>query len=241
MPENIDYIMKYDFSNKVVLVTGGKGALGSTVVNAFLAANATVIASDYQDNDKKKLDTGKLTMIKADLTNEGDVRKLVSDVIKKFGRIDILANVVGGYLAGKSVSELDLTEWDTMMNMNLKSAFLISKHVMPSMMTAKYGKIVHIAARPGLKAGGKDSAYSASKSGVIRLTESISEEIKGSNINVNCVMPSILDTEVNRKAMPSADFNKWVKTEDLANVILFLCSDESKAIHGAAIPVYGLS
>jgi NAD(P)-dependent dehydrogenase (short-subunit alcohol dehydrogenase family) len=109
------------------------------------------------------------------------------------------------------------------------------------MLSAKHGKIVHISSRTGLKSDGYDSAYSASKSGLIRLVESISEEVKEHNINVNCILPSTIDTEANRKAMPDSDFSKWVKAGDLANLVLFLCSDEAKVINGAAIPAYGLA
>jgi NAD(P)-dependent dehydrogenase (short-subunit alcohol dehydrogenase family) len=149
--------------------------------------------------------------------------------------------VVGGYVGGKRVSELDEKEWDLMMTMNLKSAFLISKHVVSQMISSKYGKIIHVSSRTGLRSEGYDSAYAASKSGLIRLVESLSEETKISNINVNCIMPSIIDTEGNRKAMPNADFNKWLKPEDLAKVVLFLSSEEAKTITGAAIPTYGVA
>ena len=149
--------------------------------------------------------------------------------------------MVGGYFGGKSVSELDEKEWDLMMTMNLKSAFLISKHVIPQMIFSKYGKAVHVSSRTGLRSAGYDSAYAASKSGLIKLVESLSEETKESNINVNCIMPSIIDTEANRKAMPTADFSKWVKPEDLASVVLFLCSEDAKVITGAAIPTYGVA
>ncbi len=235
--------MKYDFENKVVLITGGSGAIGRAVAKAFLASKATVIATYVVDREAEvvKSEMKEATLIKADVTNEDEIKKLASGIVEKFARIDILINVVGGYLGGKSVAALDMKEWDIMMNINLKSAFLISKYVIPVMASAKYGKIVHISSRTGLKSDGYDSAYAASKSGLIRLVESISEEVKALNINVNCVMPSIVDTEANRKAVTDADFSKWVKTEDLANVILFLASDESKAIHGAAIPVYALS
>src|SRR5919109_680384 len=153
----------------------------------------------------------------------------------------LLINVVGGYLGGKSVAELDEKEWDTMMNMNLKSAFLISKHIIPIMVSTRYGKIVHISSRTGLRSDGYDSAYAASKSGLIRLVESISEEVKESNININCILPSIIDTESNRRAMPKADFTRWIHPVDLAKVVLFLCSEEARVITGAAIPTYGLS
>jgi NAD(P)-dependent dehydrogenase (short-subunit alcohol dehydrogenase family) len=236
--------MAYDFSGKVVLITGGTGALGRAVAQAFGTSNATTVVTyiieEEREDVKSKIKTI-AELVKADITKEDQAKKLVSHVIKTYDRIDVLVNVVGGYLGGKTVAELDETEWDKMMSMNLKSAFLISKHVIPLMVAAKHGKIVHISSRTGLKSDGYDSAYSASKSGLIRLVESISEEVKEHNINVNCILPSIIDTEANRNAMPNSDFSKWVKTEDLANLVLFLCSDEAKVINGAAIPAYGLA
>jgi NAD(P)-dependent dehydrogenase (short-subunit alcohol dehydrogenase family) len=236
--------MKYDFTNKIVLVTGGTGALGRAVSGAFIACGAKVVSSyviDREIEELKKESRSALELIKADVTKEEEVEKLVLSVISKYDRIHVLVNVVGGYLGGKSVSELDEKEWDLMMNMNLKSAFLISKHVIPQMISSKYGKIMHVSSRTGLKSSGYDSAYAASKSGLIRLVESLSEEVKESNINVNCIMPSTIDTEANRRAMPTADHSKWVKPQDLANVVLFLCSDEANVITGAAIPTYGIA
>jgi NAD(P)-dependent dehydrogenase (short-subunit alcohol dehydrogenase family) len=226
------------------LITGGTGALGRAVAQAFGTSNATTVVTyiieEEREDVKSKIKTI-AELVKADITKEDQAKKLVSHVIKTYDRIDVLVNVVGGYLGSKTVAELDETEWDKMMSMNLKSAFLISKHVIPLMVAAKHGKIVHISSRTGLKSDGYDSAYSASKSGLIRLVESISEEVKEHNINVNCILPSTIDTEANRNAMPNSDFSKWVKTEDLANLVLFLCSDEAKVINGAAIPAYGLA
>ena len=236
--------MTYDFSGKVVVITGGTGALGRAVAQAFSTSNATTVVSYIIDAEMEDVKTKIKTiteLVKADITKEDHAKKLVSHVIKAYNRIDVLVNVVGGYLGGMSVAELDETEWDKMMNMNLKSAFLISKHVIPLMVAAKHGKIVHISSRTGLKSDGYDSVYSASKSGLIRLVEAISEEVKEHGINVNCILPSTIDTEANRNAMPNSDFSKWVKTGDLANLILSLCSDEAKVINGAAIPAYGLA
>jgi NAD(P)-dependent dehydrogenase (short-subunit alcohol dehydrogenase family) len=236
--------MTYDFSGKVVLITGGTGALGRAVAQAFGTSNATTVVTYIIDEEMEDVKTKIKTiaeLVKADITKEDQAKKFVSHVTETYYRIDVLVNVVGGYLGGKSVAELDETEWDKMMNMNLKSAFLISKHVIPLMVAAKHGKIVHISSRTGLKSDGYDSAYSASKSGLIRLVESISEEVKEHGINVNCILPSTIDTEANRRAMPNSDFSKWVKTVDLANLVLFLCSDEAKVINGAAIPAYGLA
>ena len=236
---------RHNFSNKIVLVTGGTGALGTSITKAFLESNATVISSYLNEREKtgrtqtdNKL---KVQLVKANVTNEEEVEKLVLGVLEKYQRIDILVNVVGAFLGGKTVVELEEKEWDMMMTVNLKSAFLTSKHVARQMISSKYGKIVHISSRIGLHSEGYDSAYSASKSGLIRLVESLAEETKKSNINVNCIMPSIIDTQANRKVLPNADFNKWVKPEELANVVLFLCSEEAKTITGAAIPTFGVA
>lgn len=176
--------MKYDYTNKIVLVTGGTGALGRAITAAFIASDAKVVSSYVIDREIEKESEAVVELIKTDVTKEEEVAKLVLSVISKYGRIDVLVNVVGGYLCGKSVSELDEKEWDLMMTMNLKSAFLISKHVIPQMVSAKYGKIMHVSSRTGLKSSGYDSAYASSKSGLIRLVESLSEEVKESNINV---------------------------------------------------------
>ena len=235
---------RHDFSNKIVLVTGGTGALGRSITKAFLESNATVISSYLNDREtgRTQIDNkSSIQLVKANVTNEEEIEKLVFGVLDKYGRIDILVNVVGAYLGGKTVVELEEKEWDLMMNVNLKSAFLISKHVTRQMISSKYGKIIHVSSKIGLHSEGYDSAYAASKSGLIRLVESLSKETKDLNINVNCIMPSIIDTEANRNAMPNADFNKWVKPEELANVVLFLSSEEAKTITGAAIPTFGVS
>jgi NAD(P)-dependent dehydrogenase (short-subunit alcohol dehydrogenase family) len=235
---------RHDFSNKIVLVTGGTGSLGKSIVKAFLESNATVISSYLNDRETGQTQTDNkstIQLVKSNVTNEEEVEKLVLGILDKYGHIDILVNVVGAYLGGKTVVELEEKEWDLMMNVNLKSAFLISKHVTRQMISSKYGKIIHISSKIGLHSEGYDSAYAASKSGLIRLVEALAKETKDLNINVNCIMPSIIDTEANRKAMPNADFNKWVKPEELANVVLFLSSEEAKTITGAAIPTFGVA
>ena len=235
----------YDFSNKVVLITGGTGALGKTLTQRFISSGATTIATYLKDENietNKGQNAINAQFIKADVTREEQVVRLISVIVERFGHIDILVNSVGGYLGGKSVTDLEEHEWDLMMNLNLKSAFLISKHVIPVMKSSgRGGKIVHISSKTGLKSEGHDSAYAASKSGLIRLVESISQETKELGINVNCILPSVIDTEANRRAMPKADFSRWVKTDDITNVVFFLCSQEAKVITGAAIPTYGLS
>ncbi|MDE1829625.1 MAG: SDR family oxidoreductase [Thaumarchaeota archaeon] len=238
--------MKNDFAGKVVLVTGSSGALGIDVGQAFLKTGASLILTYFSDSSlpllQKICGTSKnLFLLRGDFKKEEDVKTLISEVVKRFGRIDVLANVIGGYIAGKPVTEIEENEWDEMMQLNLKTAFLLSKHVVVQMLKQSSGKIIHVAARPGLKGTGFDAAYVASKSGVIRLVESLSEEVKSKGINVNCILPSIIDTQENRIAMPGADYAKWVKPIDIAKVILFLASDDARPITGASIPVYGLA
>jgi len=236
----------YDFTGKVVLVTGGSGGLGIDVGQAFLKSGASLVLTYHSDNSLPLLQkicnmSKNIFLIRGDFRKEEDAKILVSETLKRFGKIDILANVIGGYIAGKPVAEIDEKDWDEMTELNLKTAFLLSKHIVAEMIKQSSGKIIHIAARPGLKGTGFDAAYVASKSGVVRLVESLSEEVKSKGINVNCILPSIIDTQENRDAMPKADYSKWVKPSDIAHVILFLASEDSKAINGAAIPVYGLA
>ena len=247
--------MKYDFSNKTILITGGTGALGRNLLKSFLFQNPKTIIVTYR-NEKEmqdlKTDLFKtndyssenvstiIDFIKIDISKDNDIKKLISYISEKYGQIHILINVVGGYIGGKSILEITESEWDKMIDINLKSAFLISKNVIPVMVTNRYGKLVHISSRSGIKAQGNDAAYASSKAALIRFIESVSEDVKDYNININCVLPTIIDTEANRKAMPNADYSRWVKPEDLSNVILFLCSDDSKIINGSAIPTYGL-
>lgn len=244
--------MGFNFSNKVILVTGGTGALGRIVSRSFLNQSPKAMVVTYRTGKESlKRSTqlinvsGQSTVIptsiefvKTDITKEEEIKNLISIIIESHGRIDILVNVVGSYIGGKSVIELEESDWDKMIDINLKSAFLISKHVIPLMISNHYGKIVHISSLAGAKADGNDSAYAASKAGLIRFVESASKEVRKSNININCILPSIIDTEANRTAIPTADFSKWINPEDLANVIMFLCSDDSKIINGSAIPIY---
>jgi NAD(P)-dependent dehydrogenase (short-subunit alcohol dehydrogenase family) len=230
---------------KVAVITGAAGSLGSVVAHKFGAEGATLVLVDNRQTRLAEhcddlCEKYSATLIgNVDVTLKKSVDKLVEMIIKEHGRIDVLVNIVGTWRGGTPVHETDVETWDMLMDVNAKSVFLMSGAVAPQMIEQGSGKIISIAARPGLKAGAGGAAYAASKSAVIRLTEAMSEELKDKGINVNCVMPSIIDTEPNREAMPKADFDKWVRPEQLADVILFLASEQSAAVHGAAIPVYG--
>lgn len=229
---------------KVVVVTGGTGYLGSSVCRAFAEAGASVVAVYLLDREipyfEKTLgpEVEKVTLIKADVTRAGEMDRVVKDVIARFKRIDVLVNTVGGYMAG-SVDETTGEDFDRAMALNLKSAFLACKAVIPAMRKARRGKIVNVSSEASLVGDAESFLYSAGKAGVNRLTESLARELKDANVQVNCVMPRVLDTPANRKAMPEAEFSQWVKTDHAARVIRWLCSEEANAISGAAIPIYG--
>ena len=234
-------------SGKVALVTGATGALGRVVTKTLLSHGAHVVAA-YRSEDKlSELSnfvgegSDMLTSVQADVTDERSVQALFQQVIDKYGRVDILLNTVGAYKGGTDIANTKESDWDFMMNVNLKSAFLCSKAALQHMLRQNYGKIVNVASRTAIEKRyqSKSGAYAVSKAGIIVLTETIAEEVKKFDINVNCVMPSTIDTPDNRRNLANADFSKWVKPEEIAEVILFLVSDESKTINGASIPVYG--
>ena len=230
--------------DKVAIITGGTGALGRAVVSAFLNEGAKIACTYIVDEELKGLSSiiehykSNILFIKANVTKEDEVKKTIQETLEGFGEIDILVNIVGGFAYAKVIETNEKT-WDSMINMNLKSAFLCSKAVLPHMINQNYGKIINISSRPALKGSAGVGAYSASKAGVLNLTETIADEVKDNDINVNAILPSTIDTPANRRDMPNADFSKWVKPEEIARVIVFLASDDSKPISGAAIPVYG--
>jgi NAD(P)-dependent dehydrogenase (short-subunit alcohol dehydrogenase family) len=237
----------FDFSGKVALVTGAGGNLGGAVARAFYASGASVVLVDRSTErlnalyPAEQFVPARVHFAAADLADEASVMALVAGALDRFGRIDILANTVGGYRAGTPVHETPLETWDFMLTLNARTAFLISKAVIPTMLAQRYGKIVHVAARGGLTGTARHSAYAASKSAVIRLTETLAAELRHEGINVNCVLPGTIDTPQNRAEAPGADYSKWVAPEAIADVILFLASDAARAVNGAAVPVYGRS
>jgi NAD(P)-dependent dehydrogenase (short-subunit alcohol dehydrogenase family) len=176
-----------------------------------------------------------------DATDAGSAAAAVQKALDRFGRIDVLANTVGGYRAGTPVHETPLETLDFMLNLNARSAFILSQAVLPSMLECGSGKIVHTAARGALSGGKNAAPYSMSKSAVVRLVESLAAELRHEGINANCVLPGTIDTPQNRKDMPKADHSRWVPPEAIADVVLFLASYAALAVNGAAIPVYGRS
>jgi NAD(P)-dependent dehydrogenase (short-subunit alcohol dehydrogenase family) len=234
-----------DFSDRVVMVTGAAGNLGSAVARAFQAAGAKLVLVDRAADRLPRLfpaladSPHHFLATSVDLTNVEAVETMVHETAKRFGRVDVLVNTAGGFRAGTPVHETPLETWDFMLNLNARTVFIASRAVIPHMLQQGSGRIVNVAARAALKGGAKMAAYSLSKSAVVRLTESMAAELKKEGLNVNCVLPGTIDTPQNRQAMPNADHSRWVKPEAIADVIMFLASDAARAVQGAAIPVYG--
>jgi NAD(P)-dependent dehydrogenase (short-subunit alcohol dehydrogenase family) len=228
-----------EFQGKVCLVTGAAGNLGRAVAAAFAAEGASLLLMDHQVEHLRsaygKEGEGKRFAL-ADLRDAQSVAR----ALPAGTRIDVLCNIAGGFRMGQAVHETTDETWDLMLGLNAKSVVNCARAVVPGMLAAGQGKIVNVAALAGLSGKANMGAYVASKSAVMRLTESMAAELRDKRINVNCILPSTIDTPQNRKDMPKADPRRWVAPEALADVVLFLASDAARAIHGAAIPVSGL-
>ncbi len=233
----------FDFTGKVALVTGAAGSLGQAVVQGFAQAGGKVAVADRAADRLKQLygEAKDHLVVTVDLTDERSVQDMVSQIVERFGQIDVLANIAGGFQMGPALQETPVETWEFMMNLNARSVFLTSRAVLPHMVDRQKGRIVNVAARAAVQPKGRMAPYCASKSAVLTFTESLAAEHKGDDINVNCILPGTIDTPANRAAMPDADFDSWVPPSALADVILFLASDAARAVNGAAIPVYGRS
>jgi NAD(P)-dependent dehydrogenase (short-subunit alcohol dehydrogenase family) len=232
---------------RVVLVAGGTGGLGRAVSLAFLEEGARLVVT-YRKQEEldtlKKLaadNSSQLEGYDVDVTNEAEVSQLVEGVIGRHERLDAMVNTVGGYAGGVKLWELDTKVFDQMLALNLRSGYALSRAAVRVMLKQGSGAIVNVAAKAAIDHGAGASAYAASKAAAVAMLDCLAEDLKGTGVRANSVLPSIIDTEANRKAMPDADFTKWPKPEDIARVILFLCGDDAKVIHGAAVPVFGSS
>jgi NAD(P)-dependent dehydrogenase (short-subunit alcohol dehydrogenase family) len=231
--------------NKVVIITGAAGNLGSATARLFQQFGAKTVPVDRSPDRVREAfkdlagSPDHLLAGGVDLSDAASLGKLVEQTLAKFGRVDALVNTVGAFRGGKPVHEADPADWDFLFSANVRTTLLCCRAVIPQMLKQKSGRIINVSSREGLEAHAGFAAYSASKSAVLRLTESLAAELKASDINVNCIMPSVIDTPQNRAAMPNADFSKWVAPEAIADVIAFLASDAARAVTGAAVPVYG--
>lgn len=235
-----------DFEGRTAVITGAAGNLGSAVAQAFLGANASVAMVDRRSTSLEQIVSvqgGSRAVYYGgvDLIDLDQVIALGRRIEAEFGPVEYLLNIAGGFRSGSHVHETDPDTWDFMLNLNARTVFNTAQVFLPGMRERGSGKIVSVAARPGLEGRAGSAAYAVSKSAVLRLTEAMSKENKALGINVNCVIPGTLDTPQNREAMPASEFEKWIEPESLARVFLFLCSPDADDIHGIALPVYGLT
>jgi NAD(P)-dependent dehydrogenase (short-subunit alcohol dehydrogenase family) len=239
--------MKIDFSGQTIVVAGGTGGLGKAVSLAFLSEGAKTVVTYRKENDflalKDAAGSNKslLQGYPVDVTDQSATAEFISRILADHGKLDTLVNTVGAYAGGTKLWDLDPAVFNHMLALNLNSGFVLSRAALPPMLRAGHGSIVNVAAKAAVDHGAGAGAYAASKAAAVALMDSLAGDCKGTGVRVNSILPSIIDTAANRKAMPDADFATWPKPEDIAAVVLFLCSDKAKTIHGAAIPVYGNS
>ena len=221
---------------KVILITGASGALGKVVAEAALARGARVAGVDHAKS--QVADTpGRMELGGVDLSDAAQARQAIDAVVARFGRLDVLINIAGAF-SFETIAEGDPKTWARLYAINVLTALNASRAAIPHLVASSVGRIVNIGAMGALQAGSGMGPYAASKAGVHRLTEALAAELKG-KVTVNAVLPSTIDTAANRASMPKADFAKWVSGEELANVILFLASDQASAVTGALLPVSG--
>lgn len=235
-----------EFKNAVIVITGAAGNLGRAVAQTFARDGAQLA---LLDRDAERIGEtiaacqGQTSAqpFATDLIDPAAVNATIDAVLETFGRIDVLANIAGGFSMGPLIQDTADREWDFMMDLNARSVFNTCRRVIPAMLGNGGGRIVNVSARAAEQGKGRMGPYCASKAAVLTLTESLAAENKFSNINVNCILPGTIDTPQNRAAMPDAEFAKWVPPAALADVVRFLASDAARCITGAAIPVYGQS
>jgi len=231
------------FQGQVVIVAGGTGALGSAVARAFIQAGANVAVTyrtprEYEDlQSSVAADRARLRGHQVDVTSEAEMSRLAAAVDAEFHRLDVLVNAAGGYSGGPKLWEIDSAVLERMLDLNLRSAFVTSRSVMPILLRQGRGCIVNVAAKAAVDQPGGAGAYVASKAAALAMMHSLAMDLKGTAIRVNSVLPSTIDTAANRRDMPRANFAAWTKPEDIARVILFLCTEDARALNGTAIPV----
>jgi len=227
-----------------VMITGAAGHLGRAVAAAFAAEGSNLVLVDRGRELLERAYPGanaQQLLASADLLDAAQVQGVVDAAVARFGRIDVLCNIAGGFRMGETVHETPDVTWNFLLDLNARTVLHTARAVVPAMLARGGGRIVNVAAYAARQGLARMAAYCASKDVVIRLTESMAAELRERGVNVNCVLPTIIDTPDNRAAMPDADPSRWVAPADLAQVIRFLASDAARAVHGAALPVTGLS
>lgn len=234
-----------DFTDQTVLVTGAAGHLGRAVAAAFAERGANVVLVDRDEAALVRAygeePAPKRLFAPADLLDPAAAEVAIAAAAERYGRVDVLCNIAGGFRMGEPVHETSAATWDFLLGINVRTLANAAHAAVPRMLAGGGGKIVNVGAYSAQRGVAQMGAYCAAKSAVIRLTEAMAAELREQGVNVNCVLPTIIDTPDNRSSMPDADFSRWVAPEALAEVMLFLASPGARAVHGAALPVTGLS
>jgi NAD(P)-dependent dehydrogenase (short-subunit alcohol dehydrogenase family) len=231
--------------SKVVLITGATGALGHAVARAFAAQGARLALAARHQEELDKLVAALGTPgerafgYAADLAVSREVQALMQVIATRWRGVDVLLNLVGGWQGGKRLADLGEEEWEATLALNLRSAYLVNRAVLPYMVSNGWGRIVNIASRAAVEPGPRQAAYNVAKAGVVALTASIASDHRRQGVAANVLLPSLIDTPQNRAQQPDADYSRWVKPEELAELILTLCGDAAGSLNGASIPVYG--
>jgi NAD(P)-dependent dehydrogenase (short-subunit alcohol dehydrogenase family) len=237
-------------AGKVVLIAGGTGGLGRAVSLAFVENGARVIVTFRRPGDLDELkkaasaklvaaDGASLEGFAVDATDEAAVAKLIDGIVERHGRLDCLVNAVGGYAGGIKLWEMETKVFEQQLALNLRAGFMLARAAARVMVKQGSGAIVNVASKAAMDHAAGASAYAASKAAAVAMIDCLAADLQGTGVRANSILPSIIDTPANRKAMPKAKFAAWPKPEEIARVILFLCSDEAKLIQGASVPVYG--
>jgi NAD(P)-dependent dehydrogenase (short-subunit alcohol dehydrogenase family) len=233
-----------DGDQRIVIVTGAAGNLGKAVAKAFADLGTNLVLVDLKRESLRGAfgsENERRLFAPANLLEMDEATGVAQAALARFGRIDVLCNIAGGFRMGEMVHETSDENWNFLFDINTRTLLHAARAVVPHMLATGSGRIVNVGAFAAQRGVARMGAYTASKATVIRMTEAMAGELRDKNINVNCVLPTIIDTPENRAAMPKADPAKWVAPADLANVIVFLASDAARAVHGAAVPVSGLS
>jgi NAD(P)-dependent dehydrogenase (short-subunit alcohol dehydrogenase family) len=223
---------------KVVLVTGADGGLGTHVTQAFLESGATVVGSSRKIQ-QSAFTSPNFTAIQAEITSRDGAKTLIDQLVARFGKLDVLAHTVGGFAGGQSIAETDDGTYQRMMDQNLHAVFHILRAAVPPLRATKNGRIIAIGSRAAVAPGAGVGAYSASKAAMVSLIQTAALENKDAGMTANVVLPGTMDTPMNRKFMPNADFSKWVRPSTVAALMVWLASDAGRDVNGAVIPVYG--
>jgi NAD(P)-dependent dehydrogenase (short-subunit alcohol dehydrogenase family) len=242
--------LEKSMAGRVVLIAGGTGGLGRAVSLAFLEQGARVIVTFRRPGGLDELkkaasaalvaaDGASLEGFAVDVTDEAAVSKLIDGIVERHGRLDCLVNAVGAYAGGIKLWELETKIFEQQLALNLRAGFVLARAAARVMVKQGSGAILNVASKAAVDHAAGAAAYAASKAAAVAMIDCLAADLKGTGVRANSILPNIIDTSANRKAMPKADFAKWPKPEGIARVILFLCSDDAKLIQGASVPVYG--